>query len=84
MSKIITRFRSDNFMPAEIYSLESLILRRYLFRINVQNIFSVIYVLAKLEIKHPLRRFVMEASKIARVLIFQKDVRPRIVKLTSF
>jgi glycosyltransferase involved in cell wall biosynthesis len=83
ISKVIARFRHDNFRPAEIYSLESLILRRYLFRVNLQNILSVIYVLTKLEIKHSFCRFLMEAAKIAKVLIFQKDVSPRSVKLAK-
>ena len=80
-AQILSRFRSEGFTPAEINSVESLIIRRYLFRASPRNIISIISVLFSQEINHPFLRLILEASKVAKAAFLQRDIKPRTVKV---
>jgi hypothetical protein len=81
MRQILNRFRSENFTPTEIGSLETLIIRRYIFRANIQNIPSILSALSHLKIKHAYIKLFIESIKVARAILIQRDIRPRFVRL---
>ncbi len=80
-AQILSRFRSEDFTPAEVKSVESLIIRRYLFRASPRNIIPIISVLSSQDIKHPLQRLTLEAFKVAKIFFLQRDIKPRTVKV---
>jgi len=80
-AQILSRFRSEGFTLAEINSVESLIIRRYLFRTSPRNIISIISVLYSQEINHPFSRLILEASKVTKAAFLQRDIKPRTVKV---
>jgi glycosyltransferase involved in cell wall biosynthesis len=81
MRQILEGFRSENFTSSEMNSLESLIIRRYIFRGNIQNVFSILSVLFQLKIRHVYIKLLIESIKVAKVILLQRDIRPRFVKL---
>jgi glycosyltransferase involved in cell wall biosynthesis len=78
--EILTGFKSGNFTTKEIRSAESLIIRRYLFRIKPRCIIPIFLVLFSLSIEHPIRRVSLEAIKIAKTLLQQSEIKPRTVR----
>lgn len=83
MLQILEKFRSENFTSAEINSLESVMIRRYIFRVNIRNMPSILYVLSGLKIKNLYTRVILELIKIARAIIQQRNIRPRFVRLNN-
>jgi hypothetical protein len=81
--QIMERFRSENFTSVEVASLESVVIRRYIFRANIRNIPSIILVISGLKIKHPYRRVILEMARIARAAFLQRDITPRFVRLSK-
>jgi len=81
MQQILEGFRSEKFTPSEIDSLESIVIKRYIYRSNIQNMPSVLYVLHKLKIKHVYIKLLIESIRIARAILLQNDIRPRLVRL---
>ena len=81
IQQILEGFRSAKFTPSEIDSLESIVIKRYIYRSNIQNMPSVLYVLHKLKIKHVYIKLLIESIVIARAILLQNDIRPRLVRL---
>ena len=81
MRQILERFRSENFTPTEIRSLESIIIRRYIARANIHNIPAVMSVLFHLRIRHLFIKLLIEIAKVTRAILIQRDIKPRYVKL---
>jgi hypothetical protein len=81
MRQILEGFRSENFTPTEIDSLESMIIRRYIFRVNIQNTLSILSVLSNLKIRYVYIKLLIESIKIARTILIQRDVKPRFIRL---
>jgi hypothetical protein len=78
--QIIESFRDQSYTKVDKESVEILILRRYLFRINLKNLIPVLYVVFRLNINQAIRRLLREALKIAKSLICQRDVKPRFIE----
>jgi len=81
MRQILDGFRSEKFTSSEISSLESMIIRRYIFRANIQNMPSILSVLSQLKIRYVYIKLLIESINVARVILLQRDIRPRFVKL---
>jgi len=79
-AQIIASFRDRSYTKVDQESVEILILRRYLFRINLKNLIPVLFVVFRLDIKQAIRRMLREALKVAKSLICQRDIKPRFVK----
>lgn len=79
-SQILAIFHNESFTKVDQESAELLILRRYLFRLNLRNSLPILYVLFRLDINQANRRMLREALKVAKSLIFQRDVRPRFIE----
>jgi hypothetical protein len=79
-TQILASFHNESFTKVDQEAAELLILRRYLFRLNLRNLLPVLYVLFRLDISQANRRMLREAVKVAKSLIFQRDVRPRFVE----
>jgi hypothetical protein len=79
-AQILKSFRSQTFTTIDQHSAESLLIRRYLFRVSFKRLIPVLYVIYSLDIKHPIRRIIRESIKILRALLIQRDVKPRFVK----
>lgn len=78
--QILASFITDDFTNEEIKSVESIIIRRYLFRVRPLNLIPIFTVLLSLRIKHPIRRIFIEIFEILRTFIRQSHVRPRTVR----
>jgi hypothetical protein len=79
--QILASFILGNFTPEEIESAESLVIRRYLFRLRPVNLIPILSVLLTLGVRHPIRRIAIEIFEILRELIRQYGVKPRTVGL---
>lgn len=79
-AQILASFHNESFTRIDQESAELLILRRYLFRINFRNLVPILYVLSRLDINQANRRMLREALKVAKSLIFQRDIMPRFVE----
>jgi hypothetical protein len=79
-AQILESFHNQSFTRADQDSAELLILRRYLFRLNFKNLVPILYVLFRLDIKQANTRMLRESLKVAKSLIFQRDVKPRFVE----
>jgi hypothetical protein len=80
-AQILASFHNEIYTKVDQESVELLILRRYLFRLNFRNLAPILYVLFRLDISQANRRMLREALKVAKSLIFQRDVKPRFIKL---
>lgn len=78
--QILDIFRNQVYTKVDQESVESLILRRYLFRLNIKNLIPILYVLFRLDISYANIRMLREALKVAKSLIVQRDVMPRFVE----
>jgi glycosyltransferase involved in cell wall biosynthesis len=78
-AQILASFHDQMYTRVDRESVELLILRRYLFRLSLRNLAPILYVLYRLDIRQANRRMLREALKIAKSLIFQRDVRPRFI-----
>lgn len=80
-AQILALFHDESYTRVDQMSAELLIIRRYLFRINLKTLVPILYVLFRLDISRANRRMLREALKVAKSLTFQRDVKPRFVKL---
>ena len=80
-AQILANFHDRIYTKVDRESVELLILRRYLFRLNLKNLLPILYVLLRLDIRQAIRRMLGEALKVAKPLIFQRDVKPRFVEV---
>jgi hypothetical protein len=78
-AQILASFQDEIYTRVDRESVELLILRRYLFRVNLRNFIPILWVLFRLDIRHANRRMLREALIVAKSLIFQHDVKPRFV-----
>jgi|688.fasta_scaffold09310_3 hypothetical protein len=79
-SQILASFHNEGFTRIDQESAELLILRRYLFRLNFRNLIPILYVLFRIDINQANRRMLREALKVAKSLIFQREIKPRFVE----
>jgi hypothetical protein len=79
-AQILESFHNQGYTRVDHDFAELLILRRYLFRLNFRNLVPILYVLFRLDIKQANTRMLREALKVAKSLIFQRDVKPRFVE----
>ena len=79
-AQILASFQNESFTRVDQESAELLILRRYLFRLNLRNLVPILHVLFRLDINQANRRMLREALKVAKSLIFQRDVKPRFIE----
>jgi hypothetical protein len=79
-AQILASFHNESFTRVDQESAELLILRRYLFRLNLKNLVPILYVLFQLDIRQANRRMLGEALIVAKSIIFQRDVRPRFIE----
>ena len=79
-AQILASFHNESFTRVDQESAELLILRRYLFRLNLKNLVPILYVIFRLDVNQANRRMLREALKVAKSLIFQRDVRPRFIE----
>jgi hypothetical protein len=78
--QILASFTSGNFTTEEIKSAESLVIRRYLFRVKPLSLIPICSVLLSLGIKHPILRIINEIIDIARAVLRQSEIKPRTVR----
>ena len=78
--QILESYRNHTFTTIDQNSIESLLIRRYLFRLNLKNLLPVMYVIYALDITHPIRASFREALKILQALLIQRDIKPRFVR----
>jgi len=83
IQQILDGFRSAKFTPSEIESLESVIIRRYIFRANVQNMPAILSVLSELKIRHVYLKLILETLKVVSAIWRQRDISPRFVRLSQ-
>jgi hypothetical protein len=83
MKLILNEFRYKSFTPSEIESLESVIIRRYIFRANVQNMPAILSVLSDLKIRHVYLKLILETLKVVSATWRQRDISPRFVRLSQ-
>jgi glycosyltransferase involved in cell wall biosynthesis len=79
-AQILASFHDQIYTRVDRESAELLILRRYLFRLSFRNFVPILYVLFRLDIHQANRRMLGEALKIAKSLIFQREVKPRFIE----
>jgi glycosyltransferase involved in cell wall biosynthesis len=79
-SQILASFHDQIYTRVDRESVELLILRRYLFRLNFRNLIPILYVLFRIDINQANRRMLREALKVAKSLIFQREIKPRFVE----
>ncbi len=79
-AQILASFQNESFTPVDQISLESLLIRRYLFRLSIKNVLPVMYVIYSLKLAHPIKGTTREAFKVIRAILVQRDVKPRFVK----
>jgi glycosyltransferase involved in cell wall biosynthesis len=83
MKLILNEFRYKSFTSSEIESLESVIIRRYIFRANIQNLPAILSVLSDLKIRHVYIKLFLETLKIVSATLRQRDISPRFVRLSQ-
>ena len=79
-AQILASLQDQMYTRVDRESMELLILRRYLFRLSFRNLVPILYVLYRLDIRQATRRLLREALRVAKSLIFRRDVRPRFVE----
>jgi hypothetical protein len=79
-AQILEGFRKQSFTSVDLDSLESLLIRRYLFRLSFKNLFPIMYVIYSLNLTHPIRGILKESFKIIKAILVQRDIKPRFVK----
>lgn len=79
-AQILASLHNQIYTRVDRESVELLILRRYLFRLSIRNLVPILYVLSRLDIRQANRRMLREALKVAKSLIFQREVKPRFIE----
>jgi hypothetical protein len=79
LNEIISKFRQNNLSQRSMYSIEKIIIRRLIFRINETNAWFILAQLRKLNISHVYFKFVLEVILLLKEFVFSIGNAPRLI-----